>query len=52
MIVSREKYENLNNLINAQRELIDALSKKIDALEEYNQALKDALFGKKEADDE
>ena len=54
MIVSREKYENLSNLADAQRELINALNKKIDTLEKYNQSikeqnqvLKDALFGKK-----
>ena len=52
MIINREKYNNLSNLVDAQRDLINALNKKIDALEEQNQLLKDALFGKKGADDE
>lgn len=52
MVISREKYENLNKLVDAQRELIDALNKKIDALEEYNKALKEVVFCKKGACDE
>lgn len=59
MIISREKYENLSNLVDAQRKLIDALKRQVTALEkcnqaieEQNQVLKDALFRKKEIDDE
>ena len=52
MIVSREKYNNLSDLVDAQRDLINALNKKIDALEEQNQVLKEALFGAKGADDD
>jgi len=54
MIISREKYNNLNlsNLVDVQRDLINALNKKIDLLEEQNQMLKEMLFGKKDTDDE
>lgn len=52
MIISREKYENLSNLVDAQRKLINALEKQITVLEEQNQVLKEMLFGKKGADDE
>ena len=52
MRVSREKYENLSNLVDAQRELINALKMQITFLEKQNQVLKDMQFDKKEADDE
>ena len=52
MSVSQKKYNALSNLVDAQRDLINALNKKIDALEEQNQVLKEMLFGKKGADDE
>ncbi len=59
MIISREEYENLSNLVDAQRALINALKKQMALLEkqnqiinEQNQILKDALFGKKEVSDE
>ena len=41
-----------HKLVDAQRYLIDALNKKINALEEQNQVLKEVLFGKKGENDE
>ena len=41
MIISREEYENLNNLVDAQRDLINALKKQVAALEKHNQILTD-----------
>ena len=66
MRVSREEYENLSNLVDAQRELINALKMQITFLEKQNQVLedvnkllkkqiqtlKDMQFDKKGVDDE
>lgn len=66
MIINREKYEKLSNLVDAQRELINALKMQITFLEKQNQVLedlnqllkkqiqtlKDMQFDKKGADNE